>query len=127
MPVPCLNSRISSQRPPRHRQTPYDSKSPDRQPRRNRPAERCPLPKDGDQDPGGTLATPDAIPARAAGPGFALESIPSLALDLDTPKDLEALGDALLLAPERAPRSAQVLWDLGAGGGEQQVAPTAAA
>jgi 2-phospho-L-lactate guanylyltransferase len=51
--------------------------------------------------------------ARAAGIGFALEKLESMALDLDTPEDMAALRDALLLAPERALRSAQVLWELG--------------
>jgi 2-phospho-L-lactate/phosphoenolpyruvate guanylyltransferase len=51
--------------------------------------------------------------ARAAGIGFALEEWESLALDLDTPEDMRDLRDALLLAPERALRSAQVLWELG--------------
>jgi 2-phospho-L-lactate/phosphoenolpyruvate guanylyltransferase len=52
--------------------------------------------------------------ARAAGISFALEELQSLSLDLDTPEDLYELRDALLLAPERALRSAQVLWELGA-------------
>ena len=51
--------------------------------------------------------------ARATGISFALEELDSLALDLDTPEDMQALRDALLLAPERALRSAQVLWELG--------------
>ena len=51
--------------------------------------------------------------ARAIGISFALERLDSLALDLDTPADMQALRDALLLAPERALRSAQVLWELG--------------
>jgi 2-phospho-L-lactate/phosphoenolpyruvate guanylyltransferase len=51
--------------------------------------------------------------ARAAGISFALEQLESLALDLDTPEDMLALRDALLLEPERALRSAQVLWELG--------------
>ena len=51
--------------------------------------------------------------ARATGISFALERLDSLALDLDTPEDMQALRDALLLAPERALRSAQVLWELG--------------
>jgi 2-phospho-L-lactate guanylyltransferase len=51
--------------------------------------------------------------ARAAGIGFALEKLESMALDLDTPEDMALLRDALLLAPEKALRSAQVLWELG--------------
>lgn len=51
--------------------------------------------------------------ARAAGVGFALESIPSLALDLDTADDMRELRDALLLDPEPAPKTARVLWELG--------------
>jgi 2-phospho-L-lactate guanylyltransferase len=51
--------------------------------------------------------------ARAAGIGFALEKVESMALDLDTPEDMALLRDALLLAPEKALRSAQVLWELG--------------
>jgi 2-phospho-L-lactate/phosphoenolpyruvate guanylyltransferase len=51
--------------------------------------------------------------ARAAGISFALEELGSLSLDLDTPEDLQLLRDALLLAPESALRSAQVLWELG--------------
>lgn len=51
--------------------------------------------------------------ARATGISFALERLDSLALDLDTPEDMQALRDALLLAPEKALRSAQVLWELG--------------
>jgi 2-phospho-L-lactate/phosphoenolpyruvate guanylyltransferase len=66
--------------------------------------------------------------ARAAGMSFALEEVSSLSLDLDTPEDLQELRDALLLNPERALRSAQVLWELGAdeplpsGGPSQDVA-----
>jgi 2-phospho-L-lactate/phosphoenolpyruvate guanylyltransferase len=51
--------------------------------------------------------------ARAAGISFAYEELDSLALDLDTPEDMRALRDALLLEPDRALRSAQVLWELG--------------
>jgi len=51
--------------------------------------------------------------ARAAGLGFALEEVGSLALDLDTPQDMRDLRDALLLDPDPAPRTAQVLWELG--------------
>lgn len=52
--------------------------------------------------------------ARAAGVSVALEKLESLSLDLDTPEDMIELRDALLLAPERAQRSAQVLWELDA-------------
>lgn len=52
--------------------------------------------------------------ARAAGISFSLERIESLARDLDTPADLAALRDALLLDPSPAPRTAKVLWELGA-------------
>ncbi len=60
--------------------------------------------------------------ARAAGISFAYEALESLALDLDTPEDMTALRDALLLEPERALRSAQVLWEFGdeAGQGESE-------
>jgi 2-phospho-L-lactate guanylyltransferase len=51
--------------------------------------------------------------ARAAGTGFALETIPSFALDLDTADDMRELREALLLDPEPAPRTARVLWELG--------------
>ena len=52
--------------------------------------------------------------ARAAGIAFSLERIGSLARDLDTPDDLVVLRDALLLDPSPAPRTAKVLWELGA-------------
>ena len=51
--------------------------------------------------------------ARAAGVAFALEKVESLALDLDTPADMRDLRDALLLDPDPAPRTAEVLWELG--------------
>lgn len=51
--------------------------------------------------------------ARAAKVGFALEEIDSLAMDLDTPEDMAQLRDRLLLEPERAQRTASVLWELG--------------
>jgi 2-phospho-L-lactate guanylyltransferase len=51
--------------------------------------------------------------ARAAGINFSLERIESLALDLDTPEDMEALRDALLLDPSRGKRTGRVLWELG--------------
>ncbi len=61
---------------------------------------------------------PDSCPrhialARAAGVGFALETIPSLALDLDTPDDMRELRGALLLDPDPAPKTARILWELG--------------
>lgn len=65
--------------------------------------------------------------ARAAGISFALEKLDSLALDLDTPEDMTALRDALLLAPEHAQRSAKVLWEIGAGDFERPASPKAAA
>ena len=49
--------------------------------------------------------------ARAAGTGFSLEEIESLAMDLDTPADMAHLRDSLLLDPEPAPRTAQTLWE----------------
>jgi 2-phospho-L-lactate guanylyltransferase len=52
--------------------------------------------------------------ARSAGISFALIAIHSLSLDLDTPEDLQELRDALLLDPEPAPRTAKLLWELGA-------------
>ena len=47
----------------------------------------------------------------AANAGFeaAVEEIPSLALDVDTPDDLEAMDAVLRQNPERAPRTAAVL------------------
>jgi 2-phospho-L-lactate/phosphoenolpyruvate guanylyltransferase len=51
--------------------------------------------------------------ARATGSSFALEKIESLAIDLDTPADFALLRDKLLLDPDPAPRTAQVLWELG--------------
>ena len=66
--------------------------------------------------------------ARAAGISFAYEELESLALDLDTPEDMYLLRDALLLAPERALRSAQVLWEFGADAAQDasESQPTAA-
>jgi 2-phospho-L-lactate guanylyltransferase len=52
--------------------------------------------------------------ARAAGISFALERVDSLATDLDGPEDFQLLRDALLVKPEAALRTAQVLWELGA-------------
>jgi 2-phospho-L-lactate/phosphoenolpyruvate guanylyltransferase len=52
--------------------------------------------------------------ARAAGIGFTLERIESLEMDLDTPEDMRDLRDHLLLDPDPAPRTAKVLWELGA-------------
>lgn len=51
--------------------------------------------------------------ARASGVSFALEEIESLAHDLDTPEDLAYLREALLVHPERSPRAARVLWEIG--------------
>lgn len=51
--------------------------------------------------------------ARAAGISFALEEVESLATDLDTPEDMSLLRDKLLLHPQPAPRTAEVLWELG--------------
>jgi 2-phospho-L-lactate/phosphoenolpyruvate guanylyltransferase len=51
--------------------------------------------------------------ARAAGISFALEEIESMAIDLDTPEDMTLLRDRLLLDPQPAPRTAEVLWELG--------------
>lgn len=69
------------------------------------------------------LAPPDAIrpafgegscarhvaAARAAGVPFAVEELPSLALDLDTPADVVALTRALAEGPKRARRTAKAL------------------
>ncbi|HET8975681.1 MAG TPA: 2-phospho-L-lactate guanylyltransferase [Solirubrobacterales bacterium] len=63
--------------------------------------------------------------ARSAGISFALERLDSLGPDLDTPEDMELLRDALLLDPAPAPRTAKVLWELGAGAGAER--PVAAA
>ena len=52
--------------------------------------------------------------ARAAGLMVSLERLPSLALDVDTPADVEAVDAALRPAPERAPRTAAVLREIGA-------------
>jgi 2-phospho-L-lactate guanylyltransferase len=51
--------------------------------------------------------------ARAAGISFALEEVESMGIDLDTPEDFSLLRDRLLLDPQPAPRTAQVLWELG--------------
>jgi 2-phospho-L-lactate guanylyltransferase len=47
--------------------------------------------------------------AREAGVPFAVEELPSLALDLDTPADVIALTRALAEGPKRARRTAKVL------------------
>ena len=47
--------------------------------------------------------------ARSAGYELAIEELASLALDLDTPDDLDALAGALADAPERAPATASEL------------------
>lgn len=52
--------------------------------------------------------------ARDAGIGFTLERIESLEMDLDTPEDMRDLRDRLLLDSDPAPRTAKVLWELGA-------------
>jgi 2-phospho-L-lactate/phosphoenolpyruvate guanylyltransferase len=73
------------------------------------------------------LAPPDVFPpafgpdscarhvsrARASGISFALEAIESMGIDLDTPEDYSLLRDRLLLDPQPAPKTAQVLWELG--------------
>jgi 2-phospho-L-lactate/phosphoenolpyruvate guanylyltransferase len=51
--------------------------------------------------------------ARAAGISFALEEVGSLSADLDGPEDYALLRDQLLLDPAPAPKTAQVLWELG--------------
>ena len=51
--------------------------------------------------------------ARGSGISFALVEVQSLALDLDTPEDMYLLRDRLLLDPQPAPRTAEVLWQLG--------------
>jgi 2-phospho-L-lactate guanylyltransferase len=51
--------------------------------------------------------------ARATGQSFALEDVESLGIDLDTPEDFTLLRDRLLLDPQPAPRTAEVLWQLG--------------
>ena len=51
--------------------------------------------------------------ARATGQSFALEAVRSLAIDLDTPEDFTLLRDRLLLDPQPAPRTAELLWQLG--------------
>lgn len=51
--------------------------------------------------------------ARASGVSFALEEIDGLAHDLDSPEDLAYLRETLLVSPERSPRAARVLWEIG--------------
>jgi 2-phospho-L-lactate/phosphoenolpyruvate guanylyltransferase len=51
--------------------------------------------------------------ARASGISFALEQVDTLSADLDDPADYTFLRDQLLLDPQPAPRTAQVLWELG--------------
>jgi 2-phospho-L-lactate guanylyltransferase len=51
--------------------------------------------------------------ARASGISFALEEVESLSADLDDADDFTLLRDQLLLDPQPAPRTAQVLWELG--------------
>ncbi len=62
--------------------------------------------------------------ARAAGISYAVERIPSLALDVDTFEDLIAMDEALSLTPDRAPRTAELVWELGRG--RETRTPTAA-
>lgn len=50
--------------------------------------------------------------ARAAGISYAVEPIESLALDLDTPDDLAVMRETLVLNPEHAPRTAELIWKL---------------
>jgi 2-phospho-L-lactate guanylyltransferase len=73
------------------------------------------------------MSPPDAI-APGFGPGsrerhttraerarheVAVETLASLALDVDTPEDLEAMVAVLEANPDRAPATAQALVDLG--------------
>ena len=51
--------------------------------------------------------------ARASGISFALEEVGSMAIDLDTTEDMSLLRDRLLLDPQPAPKTAEVLWQLG--------------
>jgi 2-phospho-L-lactate guanylyltransferase len=51
--------------------------------------------------------------ARSIGISFALEQVESMGMDLDTPEDYSLLRDRLLLDPQPAPKTAQVLWELG--------------
>jgi 2-phospho-L-lactate guanylyltransferase len=55
-----------------------------------------------------------------AGHEVAIEELESLALDLDTPDDLEALAAAVTANPERAPRTAEALARLGLAAGQPQ-------
>lgn len=50
--------------------------------------------------------------ARAAGISFALEEIEGLLLDVDTYDDLLDVREALLVEPDRAPRTARALWEI---------------
>jgi 2-phospho-L-lactate guanylyltransferase len=77
------------------------------------------------------LAPPDAIgpafgegsrkrhvaKAESRGHAAAIEELPSLALDVDTPEDLEAMAAVLADAPERAPHTVAEIGRLGAGVG----------
>ena len=47
--------------------------------------------------------------AAGIGAGARIERVPSLALDVDTPEDLDALANALAALPEAAPRTRAVL------------------
>lgn len=64
--------------------------------------------------------------ARAAGISYAVEQIESLALDLDTPDDLAELREALILRPERAPRTAELVSGMSELGSEHGRAPSPA-
>jgi len=62
--------------------------------------------------------------ARASGVSFALEEIGGLADDLDSPEDLAFLREALLVSPERSPRAARVLWEIGGESAEEATEAT---
>ncbi|MSO41678.1 MAG: 2-phospho-L-lactate guanylyltransferase [Solirubrobacterales bacterium] len=56
--------------------------------------------------------------ARAAEIAFSVTEVSSLSLDLDTFEDLVALRDELVIAPERAPRTTEVIFELEAAVGD---------
>jgi 2-phospho-L-lactate/phosphoenolpyruvate guanylyltransferase len=58
--------------------------------------------------------------AERAGFEVVTEPLSSMALDLDTPDDLEALAAELAERPERAPRTAEALAGLGRATGAQR-------
>jgi 2-phospho-L-lactate guanylyltransferase len=62
--------------------------------------------------------------ARAAGVAFAIEPIASLSFDVDTPADLIELREKLVLEPNLAPRTAELVWNLTSG--QESSATTAA-